>query len=91
MVQPHAPRLHITVMPLVSLWRACGKEDHLPPTRTRPRRALLGATASEITGRQRTVRLPAQGMRLDLGGLGKGYIVDQVVKLYRRHGVPARW
>ncbi|MDQ4007165.1 MAG: FAD:protein FMN transferase, partial [Actinomycetota bacterium] len=44
--------------------------------------AGIRVTVDELGG---TVRLPA-GVRLDLGGIGKGYAADQVVHELRRHG-----
>ncbi len=34
-----------------------------------------------------TVMLPKPGMRIDLGGIAKGYAADLAVKIYEKHGV----
>ena len=78
----------ITVMPLVRLWRTCGRENRLPTAAELAQaRALLGADRIELSEPERTVRLPVAGMTLDLGGLAKGYIVDAVARLYQCRGV----
>ncbi|MFV1999426.1 MAG: FAD:protein FMN transferase [Acidimicrobiia bacterium] len=73
-----------TILPLSRLWQ---------PTRTRPPEAATIEDALEATSRAK-VRLPAAGWgeltsntRLDLGGIAKGYAVDQAVRTLRTAGV----
>ena len=77
-----------TVRPLVSLWRRA-EERRSPPAAEEIRSALTLVGLNRIDwDRQRgIVRLPREGMELDFGGLGKGYIVDRVVDLLRQRGV----
>ena len=86
------PRTHgafdITVGPLIGLWRACGQENRLPTENDFARiRPLLGADRILLDPTARTVRFPVQGMRVDLGGLGKGLIADEAVKALKLRGV----
>ena len=78
----------ITVDPLIDLWKTCAKEDRLPAAAdfacVKP---LLGADRLVLDPAARTVRYPVEGMKVDLGGLGKGSVADEVVKLLRRRGV----
>lgn len=77
----------ITIAPLLELWRRCGREDRLPTEdELAAARRLLCADRIELDDARRTVRLPA-GARLDLGGHGKGYIVQWVAEYLRRRGV----
>jgi thiamine biosynthesis lipoprotein len=46
----------------------------------------LGAGAVRVDGR--AVEL-APGVRLDLGGIGKGYAVDRMIEVLKRHGIRA--
>jgi thiamine biosynthesis lipoprotein len=78
----------ITVAPLLDLWKQCGKENRLPtPDEIARARALLGADRIELNVTARTVRFPVEGMRIDLGGLGKGYIADEAAKVLKARGV----
>jgi len=78
----------ITISPLLALWRQCGSENCLPTEEELARvRALVGADRLVLDAGKRTVRVPVEGMRLDLGGLGKGLCADEVTKLLRERGV----
>ena len=73
-------------MPLLQLWNWREHRKQLPS-----RQAI--AAACEISGwdkvqlRGESIRLPRLGMGLDLGGIGKEYAVDQVLKLGQKYGV----
>jgi thiamine biosynthesis lipoprotein len=77
-----------TVGPFVELWRRARRTGRLPS------RAELDSAARRVGWRKvrtdsasRSIRLDASGMRLDLGGIAKGYILDEALLLLRRHGV----
>ena len=77
-----------TVGPFVELWRAARRTGRLPP------RAELDAAARRVGSDKvhldsvaRTVRLDAPGMRIDLGGIAKGYILDRALDALRAQGV----
>ena len=78
----------IAVAPLLDLWRTCGRQNRLPSDEelaaTLP---LIGAGRIRLAPSARTIRFPADGMRLDLGGLGKGYCADEVARLLVKRGV----
>jgi len=77
----------ITVGPLLSLWRESAKRGQLP-TEVDLEDALsrVGYGKVEVaeSSNTRTVIIPA-GTSIDLGGIAKGYIVDQGVGILRRH------
>jgi FAD:protein FMN transferase len=77
-----------TVGPFVELWRAARRTGRLPE------RATLDSAAARVGWRHvhldpaaRSVRLDVADMRIDLGGIAKGYILDQARTELRRHGV----
>jgi thiamine biosynthesis lipoprotein len=78
----------VTVGPVVGLWRRARRTGRLPRT------AELAA-AQRLTGwrkvlldpRRRSVKLLAAGMRLDLGGIAKGYAADEALAAVARAGV----
>jgi thiamine biosynthesis lipoprotein len=79
----------ITVGPLVRLWRVARKEKSLPGTDAiAATRALVDWRAVELTEDAAVFR--TRGGRLDLGGIGKGFAQDEVLRLLReRHGIDA--
>jgi len=78
----------VAVGPLLDLWRTCGKADRVPSQDELSRvRRVLGADRIELDEAARTVRFPVDGMRVDLGGLGKGYCADEVHDLLESRGV----
>lgn len=78
----------VTVGPLVRLWRRARREHELPsPERLAAARAAVGYRLLELNERQRAVRLAAPGMRLDVGGIGVGYAVDEALAVLERCGI----
>ncbi|MBC8065464.1 MAG: FAD:protein FMN transferase [Chlorobia bacterium] len=78
----------VTVGPLVALWRASRKSGVLPnPAELEKARGLVGWEKVKLDDCGRTVQLAVSGMKLDLGGIAKGYACDEARKVLRRHGV----
>jgi len=76
----------VTVGPLKRLWRQSRRDGALPPP------AQL-ASARALTGWEKVLLHPGQsaslaldGMRLDLGGIAKGYAADAALTVLREHG-----
>lgn len=78
----------ITVGPLVALWREARRSLRLPDPQTlQEARARSGWRKLELSRARRAVRLQVEGMRLDLGGIAKGYACDIALKTLRRYGL----
>jgi FAD:protein FMN transferase len=79
-----------TVAPLVMLWRRA-RADGMPPEpgAIDDARRLVDWRLVELDTAARAVRLPLAGMRLDLGGIAKGYILEAASATLRDHGVAA--
>ncbi len=78
----------ITVGPLVRLWRRSGREKRLPSdTSLRQAATSVGYEHIQLDPRLRAVRLTRPGMRLDLGGIAKGYALDEAMEVLQKHGV----
>jgi thiamine biosynthesis lipoprotein len=77
----------VTVGPLMDLWRAAGEANE-PPTEAQlaAARAKVGWQKVILDPNARTVRLGAEGMRIDLGGIAKGYAVDKSVEVMTHKG-----
>ncbi|MFN0133478.1 MAG: FAD:protein FMN transferase [Phycisphaerales bacterium] len=77
----------VTVGPLVLLWREARRLGQLPdPAALAAARQLVDWRSIEIDERAGTVRLVRPGMRLDFGGIGKGYAASEALVVMRGHG-----
>jgi thiamine biosynthesis lipoprotein len=76
-----------TVGPLVGLWREARDSGRLPdPDLLADARRRTGWSRLELNEARQTVRL-GSGMRLDLGGIAKGFILDEALEAIRAHGI----
>ena len=75
----------ITIGPLVDLWRSAAEansvptDDELSEARSRVGYELLYLDANETS-----VRFAVEGMRVDLGGIAKGYALDKAVEAMQK-------
>lgn len=77
-----------TVGPVVALWREARSTGRLPePSALARGKELVNYAQVELDRAASTTRLPRAGMRLDLGGIGKGIAVDAVMKLLEERGI----
>ena len=78
----------VTVGPYIRLWRFARKRKVLPtPAEIAAARAAVGWQKLRLDRRNRTVTLLAPNMRLDLGGIGKGYAADQAMRVLNARGI----
>lgn len=78
----------ITVGPYVRLWRRARRSKEMPTSeRLAEARAAVGYEHLKLDGQAHTAQLLKPGMRLDLGGIGMGYAVDETLKLLRSRGL----
>ncbi|HVM48118.1 MAG TPA: FAD:protein FMN transferase [Candidatus Acidoferrum sp.] len=78
----------ITIGPCVRLWRFSRKRKSLPTqAELAAARAAVGWRNVRLDARARTVTLLAPNMRLDLGGIGKGYAADQAMLVLQGRGI----
>ncbi len=78
-----------TVGPVVEAWGfGYGSTPKLPsPQAVAKALPLVGFGKVDIDPARRTVFLQRPGMRLDLGGIAKGYAVDRACEVLQRHGI----
>ncbi|MFH5883456.1 FAD:protein FMN transferase [Halalkalibaculum sp. DA3122] len=82
----------VTVGPYVQLWRKMNRqaEPALPTDQTLASMSKrVGFRYVKLDEQHQTVELRQKNMQLDLGGIAKGYAVDQALKMLNRHGVDA--
>jgi thiamine biosynthesis lipoprotein len=78
----------VTVGPLVSLWRRARRQRELPrPEKLAAARQLVGYRLVRLDPRQHAIELTKQGMKLDFGGIAKGYAIDQAMAVLRSRGI----
>ncbi|MFM7149048.1 MAG: FAD:protein FMN transferase, partial [Gemmataceae bacterium] len=78
----------VTIGPVIRLWRIARKSRTLPaPDRLLAARELVGWKNLELDEKTCSVRLLKPGMQLDLGGIGKGFAADEMLKVLARHGL----
>jgi thiamine biosynthesis lipoprotein len=80
----------VTVGPLVRLWRRARRSGELPSTeRLAQAQAATGYRHLKLStvGNAPHAQLIKPDMRLDLGGIGMGFAVDEGMKLLAKHGI----
>lgn len=71
----------VTVGPLTLLWRKAMRRATLPDAvEITNASAAVGYRFLELDANSRTVQLNGENMRLDLGGIAKGYAADEALK-----------
>lgn len=77
----------ITVGPLVDLWRQAGDANRMPSDeQIKEACAKVGFKKLILDDTDTTVRFAAEGMRLDFGGIAKGYAVDLAAEAMKSSG-----
>jgi thiamine biosynthesis lipoprotein len=80
--------LDITVGPLTRLWRRARRWKELPEADAlAAARTSVGYINLRLDPTTRTAQLLAPNMRLDLGGIAKGYAVDEAIAVVKSCGI----
>jgi thiamine biosynthesis lipoprotein len=78
----------VTVGPMVRMWRRARFTRKMPDAeQLADVRALVGYQNIVLDPKKRTVQLKTERMRLDLGGIAKGYAADASLAVLRKHGI----
>ena len=78
----------VTVGPYVSLWRKARREKKLPHAETlAAARNAVGWQKLRLDPKTHSATLLADDMRLDLGGIAKGYALDEALRVLRQQGI----
>lgn len=81
-------RFDPTVGPLSLLWRRAVRRKEFPSAKERRRaRRAVGYQFMDLNSTTRSVRLRRVGMRLDVGGIGQGFAIDEAQKVLNRFGI----
>jgi thiamine biosynthesis lipoprotein len=77
---------NIAIGPAVELWSVTERQ-HIPSDEELERLvALVDWTSIQLDRDEQTIFLPREGMRIDVGGIGKGYAADRAVDEMKRAG-----
>ncbi|ACT93781.1 FAD:protein FMN transferase [Dyadobacter fermentans] len=77
-----------TLGPVVQMWRRATRKGIFPPEdEIRDALARTGYTKMKMDARTRSIMLTQKGMRLDIGGLGKGYAAEEAIKELQKLGI----
>jgi len=77
----------VTVGPLVDLWHQAGEANSLPSDdQMREARSKVGYEKLILNSKDNTVQFAVEGMRVDLGAIGKGYGVDKAIEAMQNCG-----
>jgi len=77
----------ITIGPLADLWRKAGEVNQMPDENAlAAAKSRVGYEKLILDVNTMTVRFAVEGMRIDLGGIAKGYAVDRAVEIMKRKG-----
>lgn len=78
----------VTLGPLSKLWRQTRKEKQFPAEEeVKGARKMVGFDKLFLDTVKKQVRLQQAGMQLDLGGIAKGYVAEEVVRFFKRKGI----
>ncbi len=77
-----------TINPVVRLWRKARREKKLPSReKIEEARKLVGYQHVRLDPKHQAIELTKRGMRLDLGGVAKGFVCDEALILLRKRGI----
>jgi thiamine biosynthesis lipoprotein len=82
-------KFDVTFGALADVWKFDHDQDNSIPDEAaiQERLLLVDYTGVVVDDRAGTVSLARRGMRIHLGGIGKGYAVDRAVGILRRRGI----
>ena len=77
----------VTIGPLTFLWRRAMRRAMLPDSiALRQAMAVVGFDFLQLNASSKTAKLDKKNMRLDLGGIAKGYVADQALEVLVQEG-----
>jgi thiamine biosynthesis lipoprotein len=78
----------VTVGPVVKLWRRARRNGRLPDEeRLQEALRAVGQRHVRLNADDQTVELLQPNMRLDLGGIAKGFAADEALRVLREQGI----
>ena len=78
---------NIALGPAIEAWSVTERQRIPSGEELQRLRSLVDWTSIQLNTQTRTIYLPREGMRIDVGGIGKGYAADRAVDEMKRVGV----
>lgn len=79
----------VTIGQLVKQWRRARRKQSLPtPTQIASARESMGWQNICLSPDGKMVRLLKPGMQIDFGGIAKGYVAEEALKILQHEGLP---
>lgn len=77
-----------TIGPVIQLWRRALRRSLFPDTaEIKTTQKLVGYQKVKLRPHSKEILLKQKGMRLDFGGIGKGYAADRALLVLRHYGI----
>jgi thiamine biosynthesis lipoprotein len=77
---------NIALGPAIDAWSVTDRQRIPDDEELQRLRSLVDWTSIQLNKEARTIYLPREGMRIDVGGIGKGYAADRAVEEMKRAG-----
>jgi len=78
----------VTLGPVVQVWRRAVRKGYLPEkNEIGSAMQKTGYSKIKLNRKAQSVLLTQKGMRLDIGGLGKGFAADEAIKVMKSFGI----
>jgi thiamine biosynthesis lipoprotein len=77
---------NIALGPAIEAWSVTERQRVPHDEELQRLRPLIDWTSIQTNNQTRTIYLPRKGMRIDVGGIGKGYAADRAVEAMKRAG-----
>lgn len=78
----------VTIGPLTQLWRRMKRQKQLPtPTQIEEAKLNIGIENILLNPDNQSVELMKKGMRIDFGGIGKGFAEDKMMIILKEEGI----
>ncbi|NGZ02389.1 MAG: thiamine biosynthesis protein ApbE [Nitrospira sp. WS238] len=77
---------NIALGPAVDAWSVTERQRIPDDEELRQLKPLLDWTSIQVNRETKTIYLPREGMRIDIGGIGKGYAADRAIEQMKRAG-----
>lgn len=78
----------VTIGPLSQLWRRMKRQKQLPTnSQIAEAKQRVGIEKIVFDSKNQSIKLDVKGMRLDFGGIGKGYAEDKMMQILKENGI----
>lgn len=80
----------ISLAPIIKLWGVFTKEERVPAEKEiKEKLSLVNYNNLILDESESTVKFSKENMKIDLGGIAKGYAADRAVQIYKQNNVSA--